>query len=124
MRAGPDSDVVLLAHILQCLGRIQEYTEDGREAFFESTLVQDAVVRNLQTLAESTQRLSDKIKATKPEVSWPEIAGFRNAVVHDYLAIDLEAVWSVVELDLGPLGEAVEAMQQALSEGGNGVADA
>ena len=114
MRSASETDAVLLAHIRQCLGRIEEYTEEGRDTFFESTLVQDAVVRNLQTLAESTQRLSDEIKATRPEVPWLEIAGFRNVVVHEYLAVDLETVWSVVEMDLSPLCEAIEAMQLAL----------
>ena len=49
---------VYLRHILRCISRTEEYTRGGREAFFASTLIQDAVIRNLQTLAESTQRLS------------------------------------------------------------------
>jgi len=47
--------------------------------FMSSTLVQDAVVRNLQTLAGSPQRLTDAAKATEPQVPWRERAGFRNA---------------------------------------------
>jgi uncharacterized protein with HEPN domain len=36
-------------------------------------LIQDAVLRNLQTLAESTQRISDHLKAHHPEVDWRAI---------------------------------------------------
>ena len=50
--------------------------------------MQRAVERVLQTLAESTQRLSKEIKATEPHMPWEEIAGFRNAIVHGYLHID------------------------------------
>lgn len=62
-----------------------------------SQLVQDAVFRNLQTLAESTQRLSPELKAEYPEINWKAIAGFRNILVHDYLGLDLELIWTVIE---------------------------
>ena len=65
---------------------------------------------NLQTLAESTQRLSNKAKARKPEVDWRAIAGFRNVVVHDYLGVDLERIWHIVEFDLPGLRTHVNSL--------------
>jgi uncharacterized protein with HEPN domain len=76
--------------------------------------VQDAVIRNLQTLAESSQRLYSKIKGTEPEMPWRELAGFRNVIAHGYLGVDLEAVWMVVEQDLPALTEAVNRMAERL----------
>ncbi|MBV8603473.1 MAG: DUF86 domain-containing protein [Pelomonas sp.] len=76
----------------ECIERIWEYTGRDRTRFENSRLVQDAVVRNLQTLTESSQRLSDGIKATESQVPWRELAGFRNVIVHGYLGIDLAAV--------------------------------
>jgi len=73
-------------------------------------MVQDAIVRNLQTLAESTQRLSDKTKQRKPEVDWRAIAGFRNVVVHDYLGVDLERIWHIIEHDLPGLKTHINAL--------------
>ena len=46
-------DGVYLRHVLRCIARIEEYTNVGREGFFSSPLIQDGVIRNLQTLAES-----------------------------------------------------------------------
>lgn len=54
----------------ECLDRIREYTGSERARFEESRLVQDAVIRNLQTLAESSQRLSTEIKATEAQIPW------------------------------------------------------
>lgn len=110
MRADGGTDQVLLEHIRDRISRIREYTGDDSSKFLESTLIQDAVVRNLQTIAESTQRLSETLRATEPEIPWRAIAGFRNVLVHDYFGIDLEAVWSVVEKDLPSLAAAVERM--------------
>ena len=38
-----------------------------------------------QTLSEATQQLPDTLKADHPDVSWREISGFRNILVHNYL---------------------------------------
>lgn len=105
--------MLLLEHIRQCIQRVREYTGGKREAFDDSQLVQDAVVRNLQTLAESTQRLSTPLRETEPGVPWRAISGFRNVLAHDYLGIDPEAVWSVVERDLPELSAAIERMYEA-----------
>ena len=104
------SDRLLLEHILDCIRQIQEYTGYDRETFFGSQMVQDATARNLQVLAESTQRLSESIKAGRQDIPWRKIAGFRNVLVHSYLSLDLEAVWSVVEHNLEDLSEAAEEM--------------
>jgi uncharacterized protein with HEPN domain len=107
---GPAADRVLLAHMRECLDRITEYTNAERQRFEGSRLVQDAVIRNLQTLAESSQRLSIEIKGTEPQIPWRELSGFRNVIVHGYLGVDLGAVWLVVEQDLPALGQAVNRM--------------
>ena len=72
------------------------------------------MIRNLQTLAESSQRLSSEIKGTEPQIPWRELAGFRNVIVHGYLGVDLGAVWLVVEQDLPPLTAAVTRMGTGL----------
>ena len=110
MILGAEADRVLLAHMRDCLDRILEYTGAERAHFDTSRLVQDAVIRNLQTLAESSQRLSSEIKGTEPQIPWRDLAGFRNVIVHGYLGVDLGAVWLVIEQDLPALTEAVSRM--------------
>ena len=96
-------NTLYLVHIRECINRIEQYVQGGREAFLRSTLVQDAVVRNLQVLAESTQRLSDDFKARHPHVDWRALAGFRNVLVHEYLGVDIDRVWQIVERNLPEL---------------------
>jgi uncharacterized protein with HEPN domain len=99
-----------LAHILECTRRIQEDTADGREEFFASHIVQDAVIRNLQTLAESTKRLSAELKAAHSQIEWSNIAGLRNILVHAYFDVDLEVVWGIVQNDLPGLRQVVSTV--------------
>jgi uncharacterized protein with HEPN domain len=107
-------DRVYLKHILRCIARIQEYTAAGRESFFSSHLIQDGVIRNLQTLAESSQRLSEGVRMSEPSVDWKGLAGFRNVLVHDYLGVDLEYVYRAVEQDVPRLKLACESAVQGL----------
>ena len=81
-------------------------------------LCKTRLVRNLQTLTESSQRLSDEIKGTEPQIPWRDLAGFRNVIVHGYLGVDLGAVWLVVEQDLPALTEAVNRMAMHLGTHG------
>ena len=103
-------DQLYLVHVLECIERIERYVAPGRDAFFSETIIQDAVLRNLHTLSESTQRLSDNMKDRHSEVDWFSIAGFRNVIVHDYLGVDLKTTWDIIERDLPELKIAVAAM--------------
>ncbi len=63
-------------------------------------------------MAESTQRLSDGLKGTHREIDWYRIAGFRNVLVHDYLGVDIERVWNIIETELPALEKAIRAMTE------------
>ncbi len=105
-------DKLYLIHITESIDKIESYiAELDFAAFMENTLVQDAVLRNLQVLAESTQRLSDDFKSHHPEIEWYKIAGLRNILVHDYLGIDFATVWAVAA---GKLQELKAVAQHAL----------
>lgn len=103
-------DRLYLLHIVECIVRVEEYTAGGEQAFLSSTLVQDAVIRNLQVLAESTQRLSGEIKAAHSAIDWRGIAGFRNVLTHNHLGVDVARVWEVTARDLPPLKSEIEVM--------------
>jgi uncharacterized protein with HEPN domain len=103
-----------LIHIRECIERIEHYTEGGAEVFFSDTRTQDAVLRNLHTLSESTQRLSQTLKASHPEVDWRGISGFRNILVHDYLGVNLVRVWEVVARHLPDLNTEIFDIMQEL----------
>ena len=104
-------DRLYLIHISECIERIESYVVGkDKQQFLDSTLIQDAVIRNLQVLAESTQRLSEDAKENQSRVDWFKISGFRNVLVHDYLGIEVERVWNILEKDLPVLKQAIQNM--------------
>lgn len=96
-------DEVYLRHILEALERISAYTRDGRDKFMTDRMIQDATVRNLEIVGEATKRLSPEFRALYPEVPWASMSGMRDVLIHDYMGVDLEVVWEVVENRLVPL---------------------
>lgn len=107
-------DIIYVDHILECIRRIEKYTQDGKEAFLADSMIADAVIRNLQVLAESSKRTTASVKSRWPAVPWQEMTGFRNVLVHDYLGVDLEQVWEIVTLDLPSLKFQMEQITRAL----------
>lgn len=104
-------DQLYLIHISECIERIEAYVSGiDKRAFMASSLVQDAVIRNLQIMAESTWRVSDRLKEAQPKIDWHKIAGFRNILVHDYLGVDTERVWNIIENEIPVLKKAVHEM--------------
>ena len=107
-------DRLYLVHISECIERIERFVGGGKESFMASDLIQGAVLRNLQVMAESTKRLSNSLKAKPPKAEWTGIAGLRNVLVHNYFDIDLDEVWDIVELDLPALKRQVEELLKGL----------
>lgn len=104
-------DRLYLIHIRECIERIENYLDKtNKQKFLNSSLLQDAVIRNLQILAESTQRLSDETKESLRDIDWYKIAGFRNILVHDYLGLDLDTVWNIVVNEIPTLKKAIGKM--------------
>lgn len=91
------------------LRRLEGVVAGGRTAFDRDLDRQDATLRRLQTLSESAQRLSGELKERHPRMPWRQIAGMRNRLVHAYLGVDLDLVWSTLEADLPPLRAVVDA---------------
>jgi uncharacterized protein with HEPN domain len=65
-------------------------------------LLQVWVVHHLVVIGEAAAKLGPR-PPDESHIDWPAIVGMRNILVHRYFGIDLEAVWRVVEWDLGPL---------------------
>ncbi|MHC1730210.1 MAG: DUF86 domain-containing protein [Syntrophobacteraceae bacterium] len=107
---------VYLAHMLECIERIEIYTKEGRKVFFATGMIQDAVVRNLEVIGEAAGRVSTEYQAAHPEIPWRSIIGMRNILIHDYAGVDLDQVWQVVEQDLTTLKSALLAFLPPLEQ--------
>jgi uncharacterized protein with HEPN domain len=106
------SDLLYLSNIQDCIQRIESYTIEGKVKFLETPIIQDAVIRNFEIIGEATKRLSPELKDAYADVAWKQIAGLRDILIHDYLKVNLNRVWGIIEQDLPQLKQTVEELHQ------------
>lgn len=99
-----------LEDLLERIDRVIEFSQDGRDAFFASKLLQDAIFRNFEVMGEIVKRLDKSFTDQHPQIPWRRIAGFRDVLIHDYEGVSLEVVWEVIERDLDTLRPSVELL--------------
>jgi uncharacterized protein with HEPN domain len=113
----PPDDQLYLQHILDAILRIESHVVGvDRPGFDAMPIVQDAVIRQIQVIGEAAKRVSPDLRRRAAGIPWRKIAGMRDKLVHDYMGVDLEAVWLTIGSDLGPLKHSIELL---LSESGS-----
>lgn len=102
-------DSVYLQHMLESIETIESYTEDVTEADFrERSMLQDAVIRQLEVLGEAAMQLSEETRNEYEDVPWQDITGMRNKLIHGYFGVDIDVVWETVIDDLPRLRRRLE----------------
>jgi len=94
-------DLAYVEHILDCIRKIKEFSGGlSFKEFAGNELVQDAVIRNIEIIGEASKKISSDTKQIYFEISWKEIAGMRDKLIHDYLGVDVEVVWRTIKEDI------------------------
>ena len=96
-------DLFYLRYIVDCIADIERYTERGQEAFLRDTLIQDAVIRKFEVIGEATKCLTEDFRDQHPEIPWRKIIGFRNVLIHEYLAVYPDIVLQTVANEIPKL---------------------
>ncbi len=108
---------IVCRDILDRIRRIESYTTTGRDAFLQSELIQDGVIRSFEVIGEAVKRLDPTLTAQFPDVTWSDFAGFRDVLIHQYHNIRLDLVWDFAQEDLPSLKSAVTALLNNLETG-------
>src|SRR4051794_32465578 len=109
---------LLVDDIIEASEKIDQYTQGmDFQAFVGSSLVTDAVIRNLAIIGEAARHVPPDVRARCPEVRWRQMNDMRNILVHAYSRVNLTIVWNAVRVDLPPT---VVRLRQFLEDEGEG----
>jgi len=96
--------LIFIEHILQSIGKIEAFSKNiSKEKLSKSELKQYAIIRAIEIIGEAVKNLPDSFKNQYPDVSWKEIAGTRDKIIHHYFGVDLDIIWDIVKKDLPKL---------------------
>ncbi len=81
--------------------KVLAYTEGfDQQVFVASGLNYDATVRNLELLGEAATHIPSEQRGACPAIPWRQIIATRNRLVHGYLGIDNDTLWSIIKDDI------------------------
>ena len=92
--------------------KVLSYTEGLDQAgFLNDDLTYDATLRNLELIGEAATRIPDEVRQRYPQVPWRLIIATRNRLIHAYLGIDEDTVWSIIQDNVPELLEYLETIR-------------
>ena len=103
--------ILLLNDILDSIEKIKKYTSNlTYETFIDDAKTVDAVIRNFEIIGEAANRLPEDFKDSHFGINWFRIRGFRNRIVHDYMGIDYQIVWTIIDKDINLLAHDIKEL--------------
>lgn len=115
------SYIPYLQHILdECLYVRSVITgEMQMEQFLQDETLKRAVTRSLSIIGEATKKIPTDVKFAWQRISWRQMAGMRDRLVHDYMGVNYYIVWDVAKNIIPELTnqiqEVIDASQEQVS---------
>lgn len=82
----------------------------SKAGFIADSRTYDATLRNLELIGEAARNIPEEVRSAHPGIPWRMIIATRNRLIHAYLGIDDDTIWSIVQDDVPELLETLEAM--------------
>lgn len=97
--------------------KIRAYTEGLDQSGFEArALNYDPTVRNLELIGETATHIPERIRQANSQIPWRLIIAMRNRLIHGYLGIDNDTLWSVIMSDTPALLPQLHALRKQMGE--------
>lgn len=92
------SDMITFSENVMC------YTEGfDQERFLNSGITYDATLRNLELIGEAATHIPQEVREQFSQIQWRLIIATRNKLIHGYLGIDDDTLWSIIQTDIPEL---------------------
>ena len=75
-----------------------------------SGLNYDATLRNLELIGEAATHIPEAVRQAHPAIPWRMLVATRNRLIHGYLGIDNDTLWSIIQDDLPGLLHQLKAL--------------
>ena len=90
--------------ILDSITRIEQYTANiNQQRFMADVQLQDSVLRRLEIIGEAVKNIPQDFKNRHPDISWRDIAGLRDVLIHQYFGVNIRRAWKVITDDIPAL---------------------
>jgi uncharacterized protein with HEPN domain len=105
-----------LNDIIGAAVKIQEFTQGitSYNEFIRNDMLLSAVIRKFEIIGEAIKKVPIDIREKYNNISWKNIAGARDRLIHGYDDIDYEILWDTVINDIPRLKSDIEKIIKEL----------
>ena len=94
--------------------RVLAYTQGLDQAgLVADRLHYDATIRNLELIGEAATHVPEEVREANKGIPWRLVIATRNRLIHGYLGIDNDTLWSIVQRDVPALLPKLRALRDA-----------
>jgi len=98
--------------------KVLTYTHEMEQSRFEqSGLNYDATLRNLELIGEAATHIPDHVRQFASHIDWRRIVATRNRLIHGYLGVDNDTLWSIIQTDIPALLHNLHGLKAAADAG-------
>ncbi|MBC7858680.1 MAG: DUF86 domain-containing protein [Burkholderiaceae bacterium] len=86
--------------MINFMEKIAVYTNGIDQAeFLQNGMIYDATLRNLELIGEAATHIPESARVSASHIPWRRIIATRNRLIHGYLGIDNNTLWSIIATD-------------------------
>jgi uncharacterized protein with HEPN domain len=108
-----DEKATVLDIVLACRRVLRFIAGVDEPTFLANEEKHWAVASQLLIIGEAVRRLSDDFRSRFPQIPWPQVAGMRNRLIHQYDQINWALVWKTADEDVPALLAELEPLTQS-----------
>ncbi|MCB0567743.1 MAG: DUF86 domain-containing protein [Phaeodactylibacter sp.] len=99
-----------LRHILVECEYLEELKQNGltKAELLEDETKKRAIVRSLEIIGEATKNIEKPFREKFPRLNWKQMAGMRDRLIHNYMGVNYNIVWDVIETKIPHLKLEIE----------------
>ena len=103
--------IVRVRHMLDHAWEAVEMVRNRSRADLDTDrMLNLALVRLSEIVGEAATRIPEAFRSRHPQVPWRDVADLRNRLIHGYDTVNFDILWTIVQDDLPPLIEQLEAI--------------
>jgi len=108
---------IYIKDIIEYMERAENHIRNFQlDQFLKDDKTCDAVIRCIEVIGEAAKNIPEEIRTSYPSISWRDLAGMRDKIIHSYFTVDFETVWLVVKEDIPRLKPMVKKVLDKIEE--------
>ena len=106
---------IIIEHVLESINLIERYIKGKSiDDFYNDVQLQDSVIRRMEIIGEAIKNLPDDVREKYTDITWKEIVGMRDVLIHAYFRVDLDLTWETIQNDIPILKEQLNKIKDEL----------